>query len=78
MSNGKGYVQGKTPCYLCGLKGGMKTKCYDPECRARGERNRPYHFHVACARQAGYEVNHDDENPADGEFYGTFHCDWSS
>jgi hypothetical protein len=50
----------------------MKTKCYDPECRARGERNRPYHFHVSCARQAGYEVNHNDENPADGQFYGTF------
>jgi hypothetical protein len=72
MSNGKGYVQGKIPCYLCGLKAGMKTKCYDPECRARGERNRPYHFHVSCARQAGYEVNHNDENPADGQFYGTF------
>jgi hypothetical protein len=71
MSNGKGYILGKTRCGLCGLRGGMKAKCYDPTCRARGERRIPYHFHVTCSRQAGLEVNHNDRHPSDGQFYGT-------
>ncbi|KAL3941919.1 MAG: hypothetical protein SGBAC_003811 [Bacillariaceae sp.] len=69
MSNGQGYIQGKVPCYLCGKTRGMKTRCSSVNCRARGEKKQAYHFHVSCARQAGYEVNHDDESEEQEEFY---------
>lgn len=68
MSNGRGFVLGKNRCGLCGLRNGLKAKCADPSCRARGERQIPYHFHVTCARQAGFEVAHDENRQR--EFYG--------
>lgn len=73
MSNGQGYIQGKVPCYLCGKTRGMKTRCSNVNCRARGEKKQAYHFHVSCARQAGYEVNHDDESEEQEEFYRKYH-----
>lgn len=69
MSNGKGYVRGSHRCALCGRRGGLKARCADLNCRARGERRNAYHFHVTCAREAGLEVNHDDQ--LESEFYGT-------
>ncbi|CAJ1958890.1 unnamed protein product [Cylindrotheca closterium] len=69
MSNGQGYIQGKIPCYLCGKSRGMKRRCSHVDCRARGEKRQAYHFHVSCARQAGYEVNHDDDSNDQEEFY---------
>ena len=62
MAHGKGYVNGKVRCALCGFQTGMKAKCANENCRARGERRTPYYFHVSCAREAGFEVSHDDEN----------------
>lgn len=73
MSNGQGYVQGKIPCYLCGKTRGMKSRCSHSNCRARGEKKQAYYFHVSCARQAGYEVNHDDDPDDKEEFYGEYH-----
>mmetsp|Transcript_14888 Transcript_14888/g.36135 ORF Transcript_14888/g.36135 Transcript_14888/m.36135 type:complete len:2037 (+) Transcript_14888:2150-8260(+) len=69
MSNGQGYIQGKIPCYLCGKSRGMKSRCSHANCRARGEKRQAYHFHVSCARQAGYEVNHEDDSDEQEEFY---------
>ena len=70
MSNGRGHILGKSRCGLCGRKEGLKARCAEETCRARGEKRYPYVFHVTCARQAGFEVNHDDYiTPC---FYGTF------
>jgi hypothetical protein len=71
LSHGKGYIHGKTRCGLCGSRGGLKARCLDIDCRARGERRAPYLFHVTCARQAGFEVWHDDHQDEGDEFYGT-------
>ncbi|KAL3922397.1 MAG: hypothetical protein SGILL_002227 [Bacillariaceae sp.] len=70
LSNGRGYVRDKHRCGLCGLKSGLKTRCADQTCRARGETRSPYHFHVTCARQAGLDVSHSDEKEVG--FYGKF------
>ena len=70
MSSGMGYVRAKNKCILCGLHTGLKAKCSDPNCRARGEKRNPYWMHVTCARQAGYEVQHEDDH--EPPFYGTF------
>lgn len=68
MSNGKGYIKANTKCNLCGMNTGLKAKCGDPNCRARGEKGKPYAFHITCARQAGLEVQHEDER--DPSFFG--------
>jgi hypothetical protein len=70
LSNGRGHIQDKYRCGLCGLKTGLKTKCSNMTCRARGERRSPYHFHITCARQAGLEVAHKDDH--DPEY--AVHC----
>ena len=70
LSNGRGHVQSQYRCGLCGLKTGLKTKCSDITCRARGERRAPYHFHISCARQAGLEVAHNDNH--DPEYFSKF------
>lgn len=62
MSSGMGYVRAKSKCVLCGLHTGLKARCSDPNCRARGEKRSPYWMHVTCARQAGYEVQHEDDH----------------
>ena len=72
MSNGQGYIQGKIPCCVCGKTRGMKRRCSHADCRARGEKKQAYHFHISCARQAGYEVNHDDDSDEQEEFYGKY------
>ena len=66
MSQGKGYVHGKVRCGLCGSTYGHKAKCSEPGCRVR--------VHVTCARQAGFEVFHDDYEANGNHFYGTFSC----
>lgn len=73
MTHGRGFVKDKVRCGLCGLKNGLKTKCCEPSCRGFGERKNPYHFHVTCARQAGYEVDHKEDDPRvteDEDFFG--------
>eukprot|EP00529_Nitzschia_sp_RCC80_P015127 CAMPEP_0113524238 /NCGR_PEP_ID=MMETSP0014_2-20120614/46116_1 /TAXON_ID=2857 /ORGANISM="Nitzschia sp." /LENGTH=703 /DNA_ID=CAMNT_0000422349 /DNA_START=61 /DNA_END=2168 /DNA_ORIENTATION=- /assembly_acc=CAM_ASM_000159 len=71
MSNGTGFVLGKNRCGLCGMKNGLKAKCAQQGCRTRaGERQVPYHFHATCARQAGFELDHQDGQ--DSHFY--VHC----
>lgn len=72
MSNGQGYVQAKIPCNLCGKLRGMKTRCSEITCRARGEKKQAYHFHISCARQAGYEVNYDEDLNEDEQFYSKY------
>ena len=49
----------------------MKAKCSEPNCRARGEASKAWCFHATCARQAGFEVQHDDELE-EMPFYGKF------
>ncbi len=71
MSNGMGYIRAKNKCILCGLQTGLKAKCADANCRARGEKRNPYWMHVTCGRQAGYEVQHEDDH--DPPFYGEFY-----
>ena len=63
MTHGRGFVKDRVRCGLCGLKNGLKTRCYEPTCRGYGERKNPYHFHITCARQAGYEVDHKEDDP---------------
>jgi hypothetical protein len=70
LSSGRGFVQDKHRCGLCGLKSGLKTRCAHPSCRAKGKAKSPYHFHITCARQAGLEVSHSDND--DVGFYGKF------
>eukprot|EP00934_Nitzschia_sp_Nitz4_P000149 Nitzschia sp. Nitz4//scaffold25_size161228//71935//80159//NITZ4_002431-RA/size161228-augustus-gene-0.113-mRNA-1//1//CDS//3329544589//149//frame0 len=70
MSNGRGYIRAHTKCGLCGMSSGMKARCADVNCRARDERRQGYYFHISCARQAGYEVQHEDD--VDPPFY--VHC----
>lgn len=70
MANGRGFVNGKNRCGLCGFKTGMKAKCAEPTCRGRGETSKAWFFHTTCARQAGYEVDHDDDLD-ETPFYGT-------
>jgi hypothetical protein len=69
MSNGRGHVLGKNRCGLCGRRGGLKARCCTEGCRGHGETRSPYFFHVTCARQAGYEVNHSEDPEL--LFYGT-------
>lgn len=57
MTHGNGFVQEKVRCALCGNKSGLKMRCSQPQCRAWGERARPFMFHPTCARQAGLEVS---------------------
>lgn len=68
MANGCGYVNANKKCALCGLANGLKAQCADPNCRARGERKTGYFVHVTCARQAGYEVQHEDDR--ESPFFG--------
>lgn len=70
MSNGRGYIRANSKCALCGLSTGLKARCADTNCRARGERRLGYALHISCARQAGYEVQHEDDH--DPPFYGTY------
>ena len=67
MSNGKCYVKEKTRCGLCGLGKGLKTKCHEESCRARGSKSSAYQFHITCARQAGFQVDDDQD---DEQFFG--------
>lgn len=68
LSNGKALVENRTPCYLCGLFGGMKIFCKHEECRMlEGQRTA---FHITCARQAGLEVGLGEGEEMD--FYGEY------
>jgi len=69
-SNGKMFIQSNARCGLCGMKSGMKVKCTDGRCHAHGEKNKPYFFHVTCARQAGFRIAHNED--VHNEF--TVHC----
>jgi anaerobic selenocysteine-containing dehydrogenase len=66
MANGRGYILEKSRCGLCGSKCGLKERCSDLSCRARGDPSKPFQFHVTCARQAGFEVENEEN-----VFYGT-------
>ena len=55
-------------CGLCGLRNGYKAKCATGRCHAHGEKNKPHHFHATCARQAGFEVAHYNEDDFVGKF----------
>ena len=68
MSSGKGHVNGKRRCGLCGLNGGHKATCSGEACRGVGETRLPFSFHPTCARQAGYQVDQGE----DGGFNGTY------
>ena len=68
MANGRAFVRASTKCLVCGLGTGLKAKCDHEYCRARGELKTPYSMHISCARQIGYEVNHEDDK--DPPFYG--------
>lgn len=67
QSNGKAFILGNHRCGLCGMKSGLKVKCAFGQCYAKGGRNKAHHFHVTCARQAGFQVAHDDVNGFVGE-----------
>ena len=69
-SNGKMFIQSNARCGLCGMKSGMKVKCTDGRCHAHGEKNKPYFFHVTCARQAGFRIAHNED--VHNEFTGKF------
>ena len=73
MAHGKSYVKENTKCVVCGLTTGLKTMCSDENCRARGEKKSPNSFHPTCARQAGFEVQYDEER--DPQFYGKWRRD---
>ena len=67
-SSGRAFVLGSHRCGLCGMKSGLKLKCAAGQCYAEGAKNKAYHFHVTCARQAGFQVSHDDANGFVGKF----------
>jgi len=48
MAHGKGFVEERHPCAVCGMTFGLKIQC----CRYRCET----YFHATCARQVGLEV----------------------
>ena len=67
-ANGKHFILNCNRCGLCGMKNGYKTKCTSGRCHAHGELNKPYHFHVTCARQVGFEVAHNENDQFVGKF----------
>jgi hypothetical protein len=67
MSSGKGHINGKRRCGICGLTGGLKTLCNGEGCRGVGEKKLAFSLHPSCARQAGYEVGEDEEIGFKGE-----------
>jgi hypothetical protein len=68
LSNGKGLVENRIPCYLCGQNVGMKVHCDQEGCRMTEAHLTS--FHVTCARQAGFEVALREGEGDEIEFYG--------
>jgi hypothetical protein len=69
LSNGRGLVQSKPQCLLCGLRGGLKVLCDHDVCQAkRKDETQDVWFHVTCARQAGLEVGLEERE--EYYFYG--------
>jgi len=58
MAHGKGFIDHTHPCFLCGMKWGLKVRCDHAKCCWKNEQGRdvPTAFHVTCARNAGLEV----------------------
>ena len=70
MTHGRGFINEKHTCELCGSKDGMKIQCAEPCCRGWGELRKPPSFHATCARQAGLEVeNRPREDGYGYDFY---------
>ena len=70
MTHGRGFINEKHTCELCGSKDGMKIQCTEPCCRGWGELRKPPSFHATCARQAGLEVeNRPREDGYGYDFY---------
>ena len=69
-ANGKAFILINHRCGLCGMKSGMKMKCAEGRCHAYGEKNKPYFFHVSCAKQAGLRVSHNEYCGTDNDFTG--------
>ena len=69
LADGRGLVQNRVMCILCGQRGGLKMRCDREGCVLSTETREPTTMHVTCARQAGFEVRLDDKD--DIYFYGT-------
>lgn len=70
MSNGKRHIHANWECCLCGGKDKVKLACdggHDGTCQAP---NKPFRFHLSCARQAGFEA---DDSTEPGNDVASFH-----
>jgi hypothetical protein len=71
MTHGKGFIFSGNRCGLCGGKEGLKAKCIHEGCRGWGGKSKPYMFHATCAREAGLEVDCQEQD-RELLFYGEF------
>jgi len=68
MSNGRKHIHDKWECCLCGGRDRVKLACSTANCQLIGEimPNKPFRFHLSCARQAGFEAD-DSTEPGNNE-----------
>ena len=77
MGNGREFVNSNTVCHLCGQKGGLKLKCDHPGCHTdpSDPKSSQTYFHVTCARQAGLQVDVEEQSSGGMKFFGEFQMD---
>lgn len=72
LADGRGLIQNRVICVLCGHKGGLKMRCDRQGCCVSAESKDATMMHVSCARAAGFEVRLDDKKDDRIFFYGTY------